>query len=148
MTVKQLENVDEETTQKVIDIIGTETDAMYLDLSLFKKVGEDDAKSVHELNNSIKITIIVPEEFVKDGRVYKIVRIHDGEAEVIKGEYNAETREFTFETDRFSTYVLTYDKVINKPKVVMAGASLIFGSVCLLVVLGSGLKILASKKKR
>lgn len=48
-------------------------------------------------------------------RVYKIVRIHNNSAEVINGNFNGTTKQFTFETDRFSTYVLTYSDIYYAP---------------------------------
>ena len=44
-----------------------------------------------------------------------MIRIHNGEAIRLQGTYDAEKKLFTFETDRFSTYALTYqDTVIIK----------------------------------
>lgn len=101
-------SVSEETVGKVTEKVGEDVAVVYLDLSLFKQIGENDATSVHQLNGKIKISIVVPDSIKQDGRVYQVVRVHDGVAEIINGEYDHETGEFTFETDKFSTYALTY----------------------------------------
>lgn len=41
-------------------------------------------------------------------RIYRVVRIHNGVTEILEGTYDPVTHLFTFETDRFSTYALTY----------------------------------------
>ncbi len=107
--VQEISNsVSTETVNKVKEKVGEEAEIVYLDLNLYKKIGDNDATSVHNLNSKIKITVAVPDSLKADGRTYQIVRVHDGVAEIIDGQYNAETGEFTFETDRFSTYALTY----------------------------------------
>jgi len=86
------------------------TVGMYLDLSLLKKVGENNAVSIHDTNgNMIKVTVTVPEELRSTDssktRTFYVVRVHDGETTVL-GEATGDT--VTFETDKFSTYALTY----------------------------------------
>lgn len=85
---------------------------MYLDLSLYKKIGNDDPKKVANTNGTVTITIEVPTKLVnKDSgvtRTYQIVRVHNGKAEVINCKYDAEAGTITFETDKFSTYALVY----------------------------------------
>ena len=44
-------------------------------------------------------------------RTYKIVRVHEGETSIIDVEFNEDTGEITFETDKFSTYALIYNDV-------------------------------------
>lgn len=41
-----------------------------------------------------------------------MIRIHNGEAIRLQGTYDAEKQLFTFETDRFSTYALTYQETV------------------------------------
>lgn len=88
---------------------GTKTVGVFLDASLFKKVGDNDAEKVHELNGKIKVSLVVPENIRKTGRTYGIVRVHGGVATPIEGTFDAATHTFTFETDRFSSYALTYE---------------------------------------
>lgn len=47
-------------------------------------------------------------------REYKIIRLHDGVTDVLSGSFNESTNEFTFETDKFSTYAIAYaDRPVN-----------------------------------
>ena len=85
---------------------------LYVDISLYKKVGEGEEVKVTNTNGKIKISIEVPESIrsTETGvvRTYRVVRIHNGVAELLEGTYDPVTHLFTFETDRFSTYALTY----------------------------------------
>ena len=82
------------------------TIAQYLDLSILVKADSDELGKIRNTNNPIVFEISIPENLKKTGRVFKVIRIHDG---VVK---ELETKEnngiITFESDRFSTYALTY----------------------------------------
>ncbi len=86
----------------------------YIDISMFKTVGGGAPSAVPQLNSKIKVSITIPENLRNtDGsivRTYQLIRRHgaDEEAEILTGEYNKETFEFSFETDRFSTYAIAY----------------------------------------
>ena len=83
---------------------------IYLDLTLFKKVGTNDAVAIHDTNgNMIKVTVTVPEELRSTDasvtRTFYVVRVHNGETTIL-GETTG--NEITFKTDKFSTYSLMY----------------------------------------
>lgn len=85
---------------------------LYMDLSLYKQVGSRDETRITETNGKIRISLEVPERFwntdVTKSRAFYVVRIHVKEVTRIDGSYDPTTHLFTFETDRFSTYALTY----------------------------------------
>ena len=90
---------------------------MYLDIDLFKQVGDNAETQVSETNSDVTITITIPEELINTDasvtRTYKIIRIHEGEGgqlitDVIEGVFNPEDNSFTFRSDKFSTYALVY----------------------------------------
>ena len=87
---------------------------IYIDLSLYKKVGDGIETKITETKNKISISIEVPVELrstdMAKNRTYQIIRIHEGEVTILKGVYDPDTNIFTFETDRFSTYALTYEE--------------------------------------
>ena len=87
---------------------GDYTVGLYLDINLFKKVGSNDATKVTETNGKVKASIVIPESLWKSGRIFEIIRVHDGVATAIAGTYDENTHVFTFETDQFSTYALAY----------------------------------------
>ena len=84
------------------------TVGMYLDINLFKKVGDNTATKITETNGTVKASILIPESLWKAGRTFEIIRVHDGVATAIAGTYDENTHVFTFETDKFSTYALVY----------------------------------------
>lgn len=105
------DTISEEEKALVADKAGNDTIAMYFDISLFKKINNNEPVEVTSTNGEISITIQVPEtETDSDAPAshnYQIIRVHDGSAEVLAGEYDADTHTITFKSDKFSTYVLT-----------------------------------------
>ena len=87
---------------------GDYTVGLYLDINLFKKVGGNAATKVTETKGKVKASILIPESLWKSGRIFEIIRVHDGVATAIAGTYDENTHVFTFETDKFSTYALAY----------------------------------------
>jgi hypothetical protein len=94
-----------------------ETTVLYIDISLYKQIGNEAEIRVTETSNKISISIQVPDEMLSaaDGynRTYRVVRVHNGVVEFLDGTYDPETHLFTFETDRFSVYALTYQDTKN-----------------------------------
>jgi LPXTG-motif cell wall-anchored protein len=88
-----------------------------MDVSLFKQVGTKDAETVHNPGTDIEVTLKLPTEMInkntKEVRKYRILRLHDGEITVISGTFNSNTHEFTFKTDKFSTYAIAYEDVVK-----------------------------------
>lgn len=91
-------------------VIGT-----YLDIDLLKKVGNNDEQNVTSTNGAITITLTVPSELINSNpavtRTYKMIRVHDGSADVI--DCNFTNGKISFETDKFSTYALAYINQAN-----------------------------------
>jgi|GEM_PF-3014125 len=85
---------------------------LYVDLSLYKQVGSQEQRKITKTNGKISISIEVPKQFWNTdetkSREFYILRIHEQEVTRIQGSYDADKHLFTFETDRFSTYALTY----------------------------------------
>lgn len=92
----------------IIKAAGDYKVGLYLDLSLFKKVGTTDATAVHNLNGVVKLGFKIPSNLQKSDRIYKIVRIHEGVATVLNAEVDSNYN-LTFETDKFSSYALIYE---------------------------------------
>ena len=90
----------------------------YIDISLYTKVGNNEATKISESDVPIEITIVMPEELrAPEGKVrtYKIVRVHElgngQKPEVTVIDLNAvdgEAYTYSFTTDRFSTYAIIY----------------------------------------
>lgn len=120
LVVKDItENVpaeDKALAEKIVS--DNENVAMYLDISLFKQVTGFAPTQVANTNGNVKITFTLPESLVNNdsniSRKFFIVRVHDGKAEKLACDYNAETGICSFETDKFSSYAIAYaDTVLN-----------------------------------
>lgn len=92
--------------------MGEGTALTYFDASLFKQIDGQTAAKVSEPGISMKITIKIPTELLTTdtnvNRTYTIIRLHDGQAEEITGEFDEASGSFTFLTDKFSTYAIAY----------------------------------------
>ena len=110
---------DKALVEKEVAEVKDQKVGMYLDVNMFKQVGNNAAVKVPELDGKVKIQFTVPEELlVKDttmNRVYSIIRIHDGETTVIDAKFDPATKTLVFETDSFSTYALVYKDVEKTP---------------------------------
>ena len=93
---------------KAAVVFGGEAALTYINISLFKQIGTDIAQKITRPDCLIAETITISENIRANGRVFKIVRLHDGAAEIISGDYDSAAGAFTFETDKFSTYTIAY----------------------------------------
>ena len=93
----------------VKDKKGAETKiAQYLDLSvLLKTTSGQKLGTINKLSKNATFTIAVPEDLVKEGRVFVVLRMHEGETTVLETTLNSDGT-LSFKTDRFSTYALAY----------------------------------------
>ncbi len=99
--------------EEAVAALGEKVEIEYIDIALFKAVGEGNASSVHEPGTKIDITIEVSEEMTGEAgdgktRVYSVIRVHNGVVEVLPATFNPVTNEITFSTDKFSTYAVVY----------------------------------------
>ena len=99
------------------DALGDKNIAQYFDLSVLMTVFVDGVEAgkgyISELSDEITFKLIIPEELrnVEEGvtRNYYIIRVHDGEVEIIVPTVEGNT--LYFKTDKFSTYALAYEDV-------------------------------------
>ena len=99
-------------------IMGENPSITYFDADLFKQVGAGTATQLHEPGIDIEVTIKVPETLRNADssfeREYKIIRLHTDVAtgaslvDILSGTFDKVTGEFTFKTDKFSTYAIAY----------------------------------------
>jgi hypothetical protein len=86
---------------------------VFFDLSVLLKVNGETIGNITTLSKPIVFTMTVPEDLVKTGRTFYIIRIHNGSAEKLEAVFNSENNTLTFETDKFSTYALAYTDSVN-----------------------------------
>lgn len=96
-------------------VLGNNVIEQYLNLDLTLKISGRADRQITDLSAPMYIAITIPQNLVNHDssieRTYRIVRIHDGVATLIDGNYDAATNQFTFATDGFSTYALVYEDV-------------------------------------
>lgn len=84
------------------------TVSQYLDIKvLVKELGSDKiVDTISQTPSAIKFTVLVPNDLLKDGRKFYVLRNHDGETKVLDTKQDG--NKLTFETDKFSTYAVAY----------------------------------------
>lgn len=81
----------------------------YLELQLFKTLENGNKTQVTQTNAPITVSFEIPEALRAVGREYVMIRIHNGEADVLK-DYDDSANTITIRTDKFSVYVLAYSE--------------------------------------
>ena len=82
--------------------------AQYLDINILVKADNQVIGEINQLNKKITFTVAIPEDLMKEGRTFYVIRVHDGKAEKLDTVEN-EDGTLTFKTDKFSTYALAYE---------------------------------------
>jgi hypothetical protein len=130
--------------------LGDKKLGMYLDVSLFKKVGDAEAQALTQLNKKITITMKVPTELLPEseaqGRVYYIVRTHNGTVDLLDTTFDAKAGTITFETDRFSDYAIAYSDIVTSPATGDSFSTVLW--VTLMAVNAMALAVLLIGKKK
>ena len=104
----------EETVENLKTVVGgASAEILYLDINLLKQVvittdeGEDlREESIRNLQNPITITVAIPEE-IQGEYIYHVLRVHEGQTDVLVPEVSEDRMSLSFTTDRFSTYAIT-----------------------------------------
>lgn len=106
-------DADRETMEQAAkEVMENHSELVYFGVDLFKQIDGGEKTRISEPGIYIQVTIRFPEELLNHSsaivREYRIIRLHEGTATVIDGEFNEQTGEFSFETDKFSTYAIVY----------------------------------------
>ena len=110
-----VKTLTEKEAKLIESVIGKNNMAETYDITLLLQIAGLADRNITDPSSAIGITITIPDKFINTDtsvkRVYRMVRIHDGKATVIDGTFDANTKQFTFATDGFSTYALVYEDV-------------------------------------
>jgi len=102
---------DKEVIEKGIEEYQKEvsglTLGMYIDISMFVKIGDGDWDAVTETGEPIEVVIGIPEKLQEEGRTYYIIRAHDG-VHTVMSDMDNETETITISTGMFSSYAIAY----------------------------------------
>lgn len=107
----RIKNIDSSVPQSdkelIIANLGGYSVGEYMDITLWKKIGSSSEKKVTNTNKPITVTVSVPKELRNGSKKFVVLRIHKGAVSVLP-DCDSVANTVTFETDRFSTYVLAY----------------------------------------
>lgn len=103
--------VDEATKDKVEDTLDKENleSVQYMEISIVVYADGEYLGKITELDNAIDFTLEATDEIMDTEEDFYVVRVHEDEVDVLETEETSKNN-VTFETDRFSTYVLVYKK--------------------------------------
>ncbi len=110
-------NVPTADKNQIETVKGNLTIGMYMDLSLFVKVGSEAEREFSEPDGAVTVTVDVPTELINDNaaytRVFKVLHYHYGDApEVLNATFDPVAKSITFHTTRFSTFAIAYTDVL------------------------------------
>ena len=110
-------NIDATVSQADKDLIAEAIESIsgdyivmnYLDIKFGANV-DGEVISISETDGLITVSVAI--DNAANG-TYKVVRIHDGKADVIDSELSADGTRLTFRTDKFSTYAIIFADVAS-----------------------------------
>ncbi len=114
LTVKNISaTVSDSDRQQIMDYIADDQIiAAFLDITLDKQMQDDAVQPVETTAEVVDIAMDIPDELaqVRDNmtRTFQMLRIHGGAVEAVPTKTSEDGTEIIFQTDKFSTYVLTY----------------------------------------
>ncbi len=82
---------------------------MYVDISMFIKIGEGDWNAIATTDEPIEVVIGIPEKLQSDGREFYIIRAHEGEHTLLR-DLDGASDTITVSTDMFSSYAIAYEE--------------------------------------
>lgn len=106
-----IENGIKEYRKEIPDL----TLGMYVDISLFVKIGEADWNAVTGTAEPVEVVIGIPQKLQSIDREFFIIRSHEGEYTLLTDMDDAPDT-VTIHTDRFSAYAIAYKQVSRTPQ--------------------------------
>ncbi|MCR5402646.1 MAG: InlB B-repeat-containing protein [Butyrivibrio sp.] len=78
------------------------------------KTADGTTSEINSTATELEVELPIPEQYMKQGRKFYIIREHNGEVDVLQ-DIGIDPTTVTFKTDRFSQYALAYEAVnVNK----------------------------------
>ena len=87
---------------------GDATVAQYLTLTVQLKVGDDVIGTLTQLSKAVTYTVLIPEKLINDNTTFFVLRVHGDEATKLPLTH-VKDNQYSFTTDRYSTYALAYE---------------------------------------
>ena len=87
---------------------GDATVAQYLNLTVQLKAGNDVIGTLTQLSKTVTYTVLIPEELINENTTFFVLRVHGDEVTKLPLTH-VKDNQYSFTTDRFSTYALVYE---------------------------------------
>jgi hypothetical protein len=101
-------------TPDLLGLIETHLEKMdkfnIIDIRVLIRAAGYDEVVVHQLDHAVTITLSIPAS-AQGFSNYRIIRIHDGQSDVLVATFDEENQTLQFETDRFSNFVIVFEDV-------------------------------------
>lgn len=103
---KTVPTADKEKVEAAIKELDGYMLGQYLDLNLLKIIGSSEGVKITQTNKPIRVTFEIPSE-LREKAEYSVIRVHGGTVTILP-DLDSDPDTVTIETDKFSTYALTY----------------------------------------
>lgn len=103
---KTVPTADKEKVEAAIKELDGYKLGQYLDLNLLKIIGSSEGVKITQTNKTIRVTFEIPSE-LREKAEYSVIRVHGGTVTILP-DLDSDPDTATIETDKFSTYALTY----------------------------------------
>lgn len=151
-----ISDTDKSIFANTLETLGDYNVAEYFDVDLYKVISGK-ISQITVTDKPIKFSIEIPEALRDKNREYKMIRIHDGKADVLN-DIDRNYNTITFESDRFSAYALIYhNKAASNTDIpytgiesslpILIAAGFIALLVCVLLFFTTGKNGLSEEKK-
>lgn len=112
LTIDKIDEISAADTELIKKSINDYSLCQNLDINLYKIIDGESTK-ITKTNSPIAVEIKLPDELVKENREYALLRVHDGENQILP-DIDKIDETVTFLSDRFSFYALIYkDKEVE-----------------------------------
>lgn len=112
LTIDKIDEISAADTELIKKSINDYSLCQNLDINLYKIIDGESTK-ITKTNSPIAVEIKLPDELIKENREYALLRVHDGENQIIP-DIDKFDETVTFLSDRFSFYALIYkDKEVE-----------------------------------
>ncbi len=148
LTKTAADQVDK-TVKKIMDSRADQKPLQYFDLTMMKLVNGS-SENVTSLSEPMQVVIEIPDEIYKKGKVYSVLRLHNGELSILP-DIDDDEKTITFNTDRFSSYAIAEQIGTSRDMAIRfaVGAliALIVALACLVILLVHQTRMIREKKK-
>lgn len=150
VSLRDADNTIDEKSKEVIDGAVGQKPLKYFDLTMMKLINGM-PENIRELEEPLEVVIRIPDEIYKEGKVYSILRDHNGQLTILP-DLDDDPHTITFKTDKFSAYAIS--EQIATPKSIAirfaigALISLIIALACMLILMYHQVKMKRARRRK